>query len=120
MFVRIYSQTGQSICQSFEGFIESVNLWEGMFAEPDGSWVWVFFEDSKRYQLDGMLYDRAGVIEYIEIKGQTTKEAWERICNLLLSDFQRSSPDAIAEHLRVHDIEQQCWRSPLDPALFCD
>lgn len=79
-----------------------------------------FFESSKRYQLDGMLYDRAGVIEYVEIKGQATKEAWERICNLLLSDFQRSSLDAIAEHLRVHDIEQQCWRSPLDPALFVD
>ena len=118
MFVRIYSQPGESICQSFEGFIDAVSPWEGMFAEPDGSWVWVFHDNSIRYQLDGMLYDRAGVIEYLEVKGQATKDAWERICTHLLSDFQRSSPDAIVQHLRVHDIEQQCWRSPRDPALL--
>jgi hypothetical protein len=118
MFVRIYSQPGESIPQSFEGFIEQVSHWEGMFAELDGSWVWVFQEGDKRYQLDGMLYDRAGGIEYVEIKGRATRRAWEQICNLLLDDFQRSSPDAFERHLRVHDIEQQCWRSPCDPDLY--
>jgi hypothetical protein len=118
MFVRIYGKVGESISQTFEAFIEGVGSWEGMYAEPDGSWVWVYHQEGKRYQLDGMLYDQAGAIEYVEIKGQATKEAWDKICNLLLADFQRTGPDAPAVHLRVHDIEQQCWRSPSDPALL--
>ena len=117
MFVRIYS-TGSSMSRSFEEFIQAVSDWDGMFAELDGSWVWVFHHDHKRYQLDGMVYDQAGKIEYVEVKGNSNREAWERICNLLLADFQRTGEDAYARHLRVHDIEQQCWRSPDDPALF--
>ncbi|MCY3008179.1 MAG: hypothetical protein NTV29_19685 [Planctomycetota bacterium] len=118
MFVRVYSADGQSLAQSFEGFLERVGSWEGMFAELDGSWVWVFHEQERRYQLDGMVYDRSGGIEYVEIKGQATEKAWASICNVLIADFQRTSPDAFAQHLRVHDIEQQCWRDACDPGLF--
>jgi len=118
MFVRIYGEIGQAMAQSFEGFIEGVSAWDGMYAELDGSFVWVFQEENRRYQLDGMVYDRSGVIEYVELKGRATKDSWGRICNLLIADFQRTSPDAFVQHLRVHDIEQQCWRSACDPALF--
>lgn len=118
MFVRIYGLEGESIAQSFEGFVQGVCGWEGMYAEPDGSWVWVYYQDGHRYQLDGMLYDQAGAIQYVEIKGQATKQAWDKICDLLIGEFQRTGPDAPAKHLRVHDIEQQCWRSPADPVLL--
>ena len=118
MLVRVYSKEDLCFAQSFEGFLEAIGSWEGMYAELDGSWVWVFHEEDHRYQLDGMVYDRSGGIEYVEIKGQATQKAWSRICNALIADFQRTSPDAFAQHLRVHDIEQQCWRGACDPSLF--
>lgn len=118
MFVRIYSVTGRSIAQTFEGFIQAISGWDGMYAEWDGSWVWVFYENQDRYQLDGMLYDQGGVIEYMEIKGRATRAAWEKICSVLIGEFESTSLDALGQHLRVHDIEQQCWRSPCDLTLL--
>lgn len=118
MFVRIYAAAGRSIPQSFEGFIQAVSPWDGMYAEWDGSWVWVFHEGQTRFQLDGMLYDQAGTIEYVEVKGQANRAAWERLCSLLIGDDQILTAEELGQHLRVHDIEHQCWRSPCDPKLL--
>ncbi len=63
---------------SFESAAEVLTQWKGLFFEMDGSFVWRSAErvspHEHQWQLDGMLYDRNGKIEYLELKGSCCKE----------------------------------------------
>jgi hypothetical protein len=126
MFVRLYhAQENSPIPQTFEAFIDAIGKWDGLYAELDGSFVWVWHEQQHRYQLDGMVYDRAGAIEYVELKGSCSPTAWAKLCNTLLASPIAKSPtaeflisDTICQLLRVHDLERSRWTKPNDLSLF--
>jgi hypothetical protein len=111
MFVRIYAPEGRRLPQTFEAFSEILATWTGMFVEPDGSFVWAQSSGELRRQLDGMIYDRDGAIEYLELKGDSTSSDWERICAALTSPIGKdeASWDRI---LMVHDIAGERWVTP--------
>ena len=88
-----------------------------MFAEPDGSFVWVIPTAEYRYQLDGMIYDRDGAIEYIELKGNACRSMWDSLClNLFLDQNGRLLSDAWYEQPSIHDVENNAWLSPSEIA----
>ena len=122
MFVRIYSSLEAPFEQNFESLLETLASWPGMFAEPDGSWVWVYEDRGERFQLDGMIYDRAGTIEYLEIKGTATPDAWAKLLQSLVplgnSSVTPTHSRLSVHRFRIHDIEQQCWKDPDDPTLI--
>ncbi|MEI8212066.1 MAG: hypothetical protein WCI02_07950 [Planctomycetota bacterium] len=111
MFVRVYGTLDEPILQTFERFCELIGPWPGMFVEPDGSFVWAMHTDAGRLQLDGMIYDQAGHIEYLELKGHCTRELWTALCSFLVPP--RSLPATqLPLHelpLRIHDIQQESW-----------
>jgi hypothetical protein len=53
-----------------------------MFVEPDGSFVWVA-SGEPAWQLDGVLYDGAGRLWYVELKGRCPQEAFDRLLSAL-------------------------------------
>ncbi len=59
-----------------------------MFFEMDGSFVWAISpptgDPETKEQLDGMLYDRAGRVEYLELKGTADYQHWIRIACALI------------------------------------
>ncbi len=62
-----------------------------MFVEPDGSFVWVGAAAGapNSWQLDGQLFDRAGKVLLIELKGGCPQSALEQIlavCGLALEE----------------------------------
>ena len=55
---------------SFEEACDSLSALPRLFIEPDGSFVWVSAVDvAPPWQLDGLLFDRAGRLLYVEVKG---------------------------------------------------
>lgn len=54
-----------------------------MYVEPDGSWVWVGGENSVPWQLDGTLYDRGTHLQYVEMKGTCSAEAFDQFAAML-------------------------------------
>lgn len=52
---------------------------ERMFFEPDGSFVWVGQDAGERWQVDGQLYDRAGKLLTMELKGRAPTPAVEQL-----------------------------------------
>lgn len=55
---------------SFEAAASRLGGLPRLFIEPDGSFVWVSVRgETPSWQLDGMLYDRAGRLLYVELKG---------------------------------------------------
>lgn len=117
MFVRIYPRKHTDAVVTFEAFSESIQPWPGMFAEPDGSFVWVIPTEDSRYQLDGMIYDRDGGIEYVELKGTACRSMWDSIClNLFLDTHGRIRSDAWYDQPSIHDVENNSWLSPSEVA----
>lgn len=56
---------------SFEEAAEKLEQLPRMFFEPDGSFVWVSpADDADAWQVDGNLYDRAGSLVAIDLKGR--------------------------------------------------
>jgi hypothetical protein len=118
MFLRIYAQEGERIPVSFEAYADSIRDWPGMFLEMDGSFVWTVDAGTRRLQVDGMIYDRDGAIEYVELKGELPPEAWHRLLRPLMGLADHHVADAATptlwERLRVHDVAGQQWKTPSD------
>jgi hypothetical protein len=110
MFLRVYPQEGQRIPKSFEAFVSAVSDWQGMFIEMDGSFVWSFEMDGNRFQIDGMVYDREGAIEYLELKGNWNPGAWTEIMTALVES--PIEPKAWDRLFRIHDVANESWHTP--------
>lgn len=69
---------------SFESLLDSTVQWTGLSYEMDGSFVWVGKggPNAARWKMDGMIYDRAGIIQYIEVKGICDSNSWKRWASL--------------------------------------
>lgn len=70
----------------FERTFEQVSAALGelprMFIEPDGSFVWVSAGEPI-WQIDGVLYDGAGRLWYMELKGQCPEQELDRLLSAL-------------------------------------
>lgn len=117
MFLRIYAQEGERFPVSFEAYADALRDWPGMYFEMDGSFVWAVDAEPMRLQVDGMIYDRDGAIEYVELKGEWTPEAWYRLLSPLLEMADSAMDQAqplLWERLRIHDVTGQRWKTPHD------
>lgn len=68
--------------RTFEQVSEALGKLPRMFIEPDGSFVWVSAGE-RGWQIDGMLYDGAGRLWYMELKGQCPEQEFERLLSAL-------------------------------------
>ena len=76
-----------SFAVSFEEVLERLQTLPRMFVEPDGSWVWVSShkpsQNEPAWQLDGVLYDRAGYVLHMELKGWCPASALDLLLGTL-------------------------------------
>jgi len=59
---------------SFEQAAEQLQRLPRLFFEPDGSFVWVTEANGASWQLDGVLYDRNGFLQFVDVHGEFTRE----------------------------------------------
>lgn len=50
-----------------------------MIFEPDGSWIWSGGVGHERWQIDGHLFDFAGVLHRVELHGACPDEEFDRL-----------------------------------------
>lgn len=73
-------QRATPLAVSFEQLAQQLESWPRLFFEPDGSFVWVGQADNgRRWQLEGYLYDHAGRLQFIELKGECPRAAVEQM-----------------------------------------
>lgn len=76
--------------RSFEEVGRRLEQLERMFFEPDGSFVWTGVADGGRsWQIDGVLYDRAGRLLYVDLKGACPLSAWQELLDALATPAER-------------------------------
>jgi len=114
LFVQIHPIAGQRLPQSFEGLVAALSDLPGMVFEMDGSFVWVDHQRHPPRQMDAMVYDRDGRLEYIEVKGDCNLEQWQTLCQAIcsreISEGTRMDNDpSIDAILRVHWTQTGDW-----------
>jgi hypothetical protein len=75
-------QSPSLFARTFEEVSDSLAALPRMFVEPDGSFVWVA-SSGPAWQLDGVLYDGAGRLWYVELKGRCPQEEFDRLLSAL-------------------------------------
>ncbi len=66
---------------TFEEALERFMRLPRMFMEPDGALVWVSQDVGRAWQLDGVVYDGAGGVLYVELKGRCPPWALEQLAS---------------------------------------
>ena len=83
--IQLYGPHGGPLDSSFEAAAERLMGIESLYFEPDGSFVWTCRRSGE--QVDGMLYDAGGRLQYVELSGQCGRSAWRQ---LLVALFGKS------------------------------
>jgi hypothetical protein len=69
----------QSFSSTFEEAVQRLARLDRAFVEPDGSFVWVSAAAQPRWQVDGNLYDRAGRLQFVDLKGTCAPERFDEL-----------------------------------------
>lgn len=64
---------------SFDESIERLSRLDRMYAEPDGSFVWVSAREGLSWQVDGNVFDRAGRVVLVDMKGSCPPEDFDQL-----------------------------------------
>jgi hypothetical protein len=64
---------------SFEEAGAALANLERLFFEPDGSFVWASPRDDAYWQIDGNLFDRAGRLLFVDLKGSCPADQLDRL-----------------------------------------
>ncbi|MEM9585641.1 MAG: hypothetical protein AAGA03_00045 [Planctomycetota bacterium] len=88
--IYLYGPSQGPLTCSFEVACRQLQSLPGMFLELDGSFVWrpgIGAQSAGGHpatpQLDGMLYDAADQIQYVDLKGQCQQTHFRQICQCL-------------------------------------
>lgn len=74
----LYGPRGGPLPASFEQSSARLQQLGRLYFEPDGSFTWAV-ELRRRQQVDGMLYDAGGQLQYVDLKGDCSLEAWQKL-----------------------------------------
>ncbi len=127
----VYAPESSEFQRTFEEYADSVSSWPGMFFEMDGSFVWSIPSDRPisnglgKLQLDGMLYDRAGRIEYLDLKGSADRGSWLKLFWALLGpmpgsethESEESTVEQIERRIRIYDVQKGTYVSVREAIL---
>lgn len=78
----LYGPAGGPLDASFDQASERLQQLDRLYFEPDGSFTWVV-EASSRQQVDGMLYDAGGQLQYVDLKGLCSLAAWRELVDAI-------------------------------------
>jgi hypothetical protein len=109
---------------SFETLAEKLSNMPNLYFEMDGSFVWrpskkatssdttsgtesTGLRSRRVLQIDGMVYDRNGAIEYIEMKGDFDHHLWDELLSVINSMIPPNPQDQSA--WMIHHVPQGFW-----------
>jgi hypothetical protein len=110
--VYIYGASGGPLDCRFEDVSQRLSQVDRLHIELDGSFVWV----GPTWQLDGMIYDFADRIRYIDLKGHCQRQQWQSLASWIADPMNEGALCpltvwAIDDRI-LHDLqsfEATCW-----------
>ncbi len=101
--------SGEPFGISFEQVQAALEEQPGMFFEPDGSFFWGGDKGDWRWQLNGELYDRAGHLQYVDLRGCCSSEALETMFECLGGNKQKRMYQLRQHALFLGEDDFKAW-----------
>lgn len=76
--IHLYGADAHPLPVSFETAEAELAALERLYFEPDGAFLWVGKQPGA-WQIDGMLYDAAGSLQYVDLRGHCPLPQWRRL-----------------------------------------
>lgn len=87
--VHLLGPVGGPLSSRFDDVARALVLLPRLFFEPDGSLVWV----GEDWQIDGMIYDRDGILQYADLKGHAPRGTWRTLVERIAApDLRHEGP----------------------------
>ena len=77
----LYGPGQGPISTTFEDVEHRLASLERLYFEPDGSFVWS--SQGGQEQIFGMVYDAAGQVQYVELRGNCRRTSWQGLLEAL-------------------------------------
>lgn len=97
--VRLYGAGGGSLGGTFEEAARRLSQEPRLYFEPDGSFTW-----SAEWQIGGVIYDAAGVLQFADLECRCPCGPWRRITELLCGSKRDVTVYRVAER-DLHDLQ---------------
>lgn len=81
--IHLCGAAAQPLPVSFETAEAGLAALDRLYFEPDGSFLWVGGQP-EAWQIDGMLYDAAGSLQYVDLRGHCPLPQWRRLISALV------------------------------------
>lgn len=112
--IYLYGVDRKPIIADFDRIAQELQNVDRLYFEMDGSFIWTGEAAESRWQLDGMIYDAAGAIQYIDIKGWCPLPEWLDLLNTIADQAEWDHrwtvmrlPQLSAQSLG--DFNQEIW-----------
>jgi len=99
------ADVGEPLPIGFEEAYARLELMERMYVEPDGSFVQRSGQGPSAWQVEGNLYDRAGHLQYVELKGSCPRANFDDLLRALGWPEARLMFQPAAEGLYLSESE---------------
>ena len=82
---------------SFDKLFESLQEFERLFIELDGSFVWRGTSDDSRWQIDGVVFEKDDRVWYVELKGYCDHQSFNKLVCCLAGNESSCIVQSITE-----------------------
>jgi hypothetical protein len=100
LHVQLYGPGGGPLASRFDDVARRLMEIPRLHFEPDGS----LLLSGPQWQVGGMLYDRDGVLQYVELRGCCPLASWQAITRTLLAATVSLSVLRLADQT-LHDLQ---------------
>jgi hypothetical protein len=101
LFIRVFAAGPQQrvlLPVTFDAALAALEQLPQMFAEPDGSFVWVSPPGAQpRWQIDGLLVDGGATLHYVELKGTCPAAELDQLLRCFMVDGTTLSFEAVEQ-----------------------
>lgn len=110
--IYLYGPQLGPLMSSFDEAAGRLAAIDRLYFEMDGSFLWSGGVSESRWQLDGMVYDAGGRIQYVDLKGYCPLAAWHHLLEIFaLSEAATITVLRLPEQRRISrpQFEEEIW-----------
>lgn len=116
--IHLYGPGGGALPSRFEEVAARLEAIERLHFEWDGSFVWRSAAGEAAWQLDGMIYDLAERIQYVDLKGCCPRGVWRELLEILAGEGSDEFLILRLPHREKWNrlrFEEEIWGKPSPP-----
>lgn len=117
--IYLYGRDRGPLPANFETLADRLQAVDRLYFEMDGSFVWTGGESRNSWQLDGMVYDAAGKVQYLDLKGWCPFPNWHFLLETIASDHSHRADWIVVRMPEMSELSLGHFETIVWPETAC-